>query len=221
MPGTDPEQLESVEEVKVFDQLEAVTVRTEFDAWINRIGKYLSVIIFVSMAISVFEVVCRYVFQSPTEWVHETTVLLIAIMFAFSGAFTFARGRHIQVRALYDSLTERNRRALDAVNALLALAYFIGLAYASWVMFDRSIFDPTGSFVLERSGSAWNPPHPPFIKAAVLIAAITMAIQAALHFMQNARRLLRPNPKPRNKVGGAKPWQLDFYRNSGSAAPRS
>ena len=195
MAGTHSEQFGSAAEARVFDQLESVTVRTGFDAWINRVGKVVSVIIFVSMAISVFEVVCRYVFLSPTEWVHETTVLLIAIMFAFSGAFTFSRGRHIQVRALYDSLSERKRLVLDAVNALLAAVYFVGLAYAAWVMFDRSIFDPTGSFLLERSGSAWNPPHPPFIKAAVLIAAITMAVQAALHFVQNARRLVRPNPE--------------------------
>lgn len=190
-----PETSGSATEAKVFDQLEAITLRTGLDAGVNRIGKLFSVIIFVSMAISVFEVVCRYVFLSPTEWVHETTVLLIAIMFAFSGAFTFSRGRHIQVRALYDSLSERKRLALDAVNALLSLVYFVGLAFAAWTMFDRSIFDPTGSFVLERSGSAWNPPHPPFIKAAVLIAAVTMAAQAILHFVQNARRLVRPNPE--------------------------
>ncbi|MBW5802092.1 TRAP transporter small permease subunit, partial [Halomonas elongata] len=49
-------------------------VRTAFDRGVVACGRLAAWLVFVAMAISVYEVIMRYAFASPTSWVHETVV---------------------------------------------------------------------------------------------------------------------------------------------------
>lgn len=172
------------EQEQAFDQLTAINVRTALDRVVNWLGKYVSWIIFFSMSISVFEVVMRYVFNSPTRWVHETTTFLVAIAFVLSGSFTLARDRHIRVHALYDLAGPKVQKILDIISHLFSMLYFAGLIWAGWYMFKQGVFSPSGEFLLERSGSSWNPPFPAFIKITILVTASVMFVQSTLHLLQ-------------------------------------
>lgn len=162
-------------------------IRTRLDAAIEWCGRGLAWLVFIAMAISVLEVISRYVFDSPTSWVHETTVFMIAIIFALGGPAAMARDKHIRVRLIYDAVSPKTRRWLDVFNGIITLGFAGGMSYAAYVLFWRASHNPLGEWSLERSGTSWNPPFPALTKGIILIALIIMTVQTVLHIIHALR----------------------------------
>ena len=167
-------------------------IRTRLDAWIAHSSNVIAWLVFIAMAISVFEVIMRYIFDSPTSWVHETTVMLIAVIFTLGGPVALARDKHIRVRLIYDWVSPRTRRWLDVFNSAVILLFGVGFSYAAWTMVSNAFFNPAGQWQLERSGTSWNPPFPALTKFFILLAVTLMTVQALLHLIQTLRTPASP-----------------------------
>lgn len=174
----------ATEEERVFDHLEQADIRTALDAYIDRIGNGVAYLFLVGMCITVYEVISRYVFDAPTLWAHETTIMLVAITFAFGGSYCLSRNSHIAIKMVYDVVSPRTRQGLDIFIALLGLIYTAAIAYAAFEMASKSLFTPTGMFRLETSGSAWNPAIPPIVKVSLFICTSLMALQHIMHLIK-------------------------------------
>ncbi|KAA5604669.1 TRAP transporter small permease [Roseospira marina] len=185
-PSVSNENLPSTPEPDPHKAAEGV-IRTGLDRVIARAADGIAWLVFIAMAISVFEVVMRYAFHAPTSWVHETTVILIAALFALGGPVALARDKHIRVRVIYDAVPPRARRWLDVFNNGVILAFCVGMTYAAWQLFYRATHNPSGAISLEGSGTSWNPPFPAVAKGFILLAVGLMAVQAALHLIQSLR----------------------------------
>lgn len=156
--------------------------------WVDRGGIVFAVGIFAAMLILIQEVVLRYVFGAPTIWAHETTVFLSGIAFVYGGLFCAARDEHIRVVLIYDAVSPSVRRIFDIVISLvcaLASAFF---AYAAWLMVERAIFRPDGSFHLETSGSAWDPAYPGILKLFLMVTMGLLTLQFLVLAWNHARR---------------------------------
>ncbi|MDX9862103.1 MAG: TRAP transporter small permease [Rhodospirillales bacterium] len=162
-------------------------LRTRFDAIVDYCAKIVAWLVLIAMAISVVEVISRYVFDSPTSWVHEMVIFMIAVLFALGGAAAMARDRHIRVRLIYGMVSPKWRRRLDVLNGILTLGFTLGMSYAAYTMFYRSVADPLGGWTLERSGTSWNPPFPSLTKGIILFALAVMAVQSVLHLVHAVR----------------------------------
>lgn len=161
--------------------------RNGLDRLVSKGARVAAWIIFLAMAISVIEVLLRYVFNSPTSWVHESVVFLVAVSFALGGPAALARNSHIRVKVLYDNVGPRLRHWMDRFNDLVILAFCLTMSYAAFHMFWRASHNPMGDWQLERSGTSWNPPIPGLIKGVILFALVLMTVQALLHFIQSLR----------------------------------
>ena len=162
--------------------------RSRLDRIVARSAKVLSWGIFVAFAISVFEVIARYVFDSPTLWVHESTTFLIAATFLVGGPIALARDKHIRVRMIYDAVSPAARRWLDIVNSVIAMIFFGGVGYAGWLLACQATHTPSGEIRFEGTGTAWNPPTPALLKIIILICVVLMLIQTAVHLIKAIRR---------------------------------
>ena len=175
----------SVEAEPAAAHRDTVTFRTRLDVAVNAVGNLLSWVFLIAVAISVFEVIARYAFNRPTLWAHESTIAIVAICFAFGGAYTLARDKHIRISLIYGAVPPRVRHVLDIVNDILTFVFALGLGYAAWDLFERSIFAPTGDWRLERTGSAWNPPLPPLVKGLLMLSLCLIALQSLLHLIRS------------------------------------
>ncbi|MFG6159933.1 TRAP transporter small permease subunit [Halomonas sp. 1390] len=176
-------------------------VRNAFDRGVMACGRLAAWLVFVAMVISVFEVIMRYAFGSPTSWVHESVVMLVAVSFALGGPAALACNRHIRVRVLYDSVGPKAKLWLDRFNDLVTFLFCLGMTYAATVMFWDASHNPLGEWQLERSGTAWNPPIPALVKGMILVALAIMCVQALLHLGQSLRG--KPAPDPDDMEGTA------------------
>ncbi|WP_108125726.1 TRAP transporter small permease subunit [Saccharospirillum mangrovi] len=163
-------------------------------SWLDRaivwLGKKLSLIFAGVALIGGYEVVCRYVFNSPTIWVHETSTFFGAALFIFGGLYAFATDKHVRVVLIYDLLSERGRCLLRLTHHLFGLGFCAMMLYASSIMARKAVFAPWGAFRLETSGSAWNPPFPALLKVMVLLAIVVLTVQYLLHLLRDVRQLL-------------------------------
>lgn len=151
-----------------------------FGKGLLKIGNLFAALFLLSMAILIYEVVMRYVFNSPTAWVHETTIFLCAICFVFGGLHAVVRDGHIRVVILYDYVGERVRRWLDIVIYSICGFATAMFSYAVWPTVVKSFWAPSGEFRMITSGSAWNPPYPTLLRAFLFITLVAMTIQFAI-----------------------------------------
>lgn len=154
---------------------------------IDKVGIIFAIGIFVAMLILIQEVFLRYVLNSPTMWAHETTIFLCAVSFIYGGLYCAARNSHIRVVIIYDLLQGKARRIMDIIISIICALSSGIFAWASWLMVKRAAFMPDGSFRLETSGSAWNPPTPALLKIFMLAVLVVMAFQFVILAFNYAR----------------------------------
>ena len=156
-------------------------------SWLDRAiisgGHSVSLIFLVSGIIIVLEIFLRYVFNSPTIWVHETTVFICALCFAYGGCYCLARDKHIRIVLIYDSVSPVWRRRMDICITIAGIIFGLMLSWASWTLAEKALFAPWGDFRMETSGSAWNPPFPALSKTFLFIIFIVMTLQFILHLV--------------------------------------
>lgn len=171
--------------------------KTFIDRAILAGGQPISWLFAVATVISIYEIVARYFFNAPTIWAHETVIGLIAICYLYGGIQCFASDKHIRIGLIYFGTSGSTRRLLDLVNSSLTLLFAGAIAYAAWTMTDKAWFTPTGDLRLERSGSAWNPMIPAFVKMALFITALTLFAQALSHLWHYISKVSESSAPPK------------------------
>jgi TRAP-type C4-dicarboxylate transport system permease small subunit len=154
---------------------------TALDRFAVALGNLLAWLFGFSVLITAYEVVMRYVFNSPTIWVHDLTVAASAICFIFGGAYATARREHIRITTLHDRLPDGVRIWVDIVADLAITLFLAALAWAAAGQAWRSIL------LVETSGHAWDVPIPPFVKAGLALGAALMMLQTVLHLIRRLR----------------------------------
>lgn len=161
---------------------------TPLDRLIARGGKAMSLLFLLSAAIIAFEVVARYVFDSPTTWAHETTTFICALCFAYGGCHCLAQNSHIRIVLLYQHADRTARRTLDIILSVFSAILCGILTIAAWTMVRSAFFAPWGDFRMETSGSAWDPTFPAWVKLALFLALLVMTIQCLWQLLHHLRR---------------------------------
>ena len=165
------------------------------DIWIVKIGNVIGWLYLLAVGISIFEVIMRYGFNRPTAWVHETTLMLVGIGMLWGGSYCMAEDRHIRVTVVRDALPLKLRAVVDVIVGILTLFFCAGLAWAGYIMTSKALFDPTGAFHIQRSGSALNSPAPGVVKTVLFIVIILMTLQAIQQLWRKVAILLGKAPE--------------------------
>lgn len=166
----------------------ADVVQDRLSAVLAPLGRPVALAFLFVVAATFYEVVMRYFLNAPTFWVHETTIAAVGVCFAFGGAYCVATDRHIRVVLLYDLMGARTRRAFDVGISTVCAAACGLMAWAAYDLAFKAFFRPDGSFRLETSGSAWNPPTPAIVKAVLFVMLCVMTVQFALQAVRHLRR---------------------------------
>ncbi|WP_104399614.1 TRAP transporter small permease subunit [Vibrio penaeicida] len=147
------------------------------DRLVVKVGYAISFLFLVSALVIFYEVIQRYVFDSPTFWVHETTVMIGAFLFVYAGSHCVAKDKHIRVVIIYDAVSPAVRYWLDVITNIMCCVSTGMLAWAAWQVLTRAIFAPGGEIRLETTGSAWDPAFPAYIKISLFLILCLMFVQ--------------------------------------------
>ncbi|HWL68427.1 MAG TPA: TRAP transporter small permease subunit [Geminicoccus sp.] len=162
--------------------------------WIDRLSKasgaLAAALIVPAIAISTYEVIARYGFSQPTNWVHPLTTSLCALTFVLAGPYVLQRQEFIRVTFVYDRFGPRIRRVIDLFSSVLLILWGLVLTYAAWLQAAASIFRFRGGrWRPETLGSAWDVPLPALVRGVLFLACALLLLQAVVNFVRAARRL--------------------------------
>ena len=91
--------------------------------WSGRIFCYL---IFIITVLITLEVVSRYVFNNPTNFVWPVNRQLFGIFILFAGAYTLKHGGHVRIEIFYNHFPKGLKVIVHLV-ALAAMVSFLGV----------------------------------------------------------------------------------------------
>ena len=72
-----------------------------------------------------YEVMVRYVFDSPTSWAFDFSYLMYGALFFMAGAYTLSRGGHVRADMFYRLLAPRKQAAIELT--LYIVFFFPGI----------------------------------------------------------------------------------------------
>ena len=152
-------------------------MRSALHSLIDRTGNALSYFFAVVVVITTYEVMMRYVFTAPTSWVHELSVALCAVAFAFGGPYAANKDAHLRISAVYDRAGPKFRALCTGLSVLSGAIYLGGLLYAFTVRAIETGWKfEAGHWAPERTGRAWDVPIPPFMNAAIAVCCLAFLV---------------------------------------------
>tara|TARA_Y100001935_G_C17273406_1_gene493265 strand:- start:362 stop:838 length:477 start_codon:yes stop_codon:yes gene_type:complete len=120
----------------------------------NKIVKYsgyLASALFISIGFIVsYEVIMRYVFNSPTVWVNEISRFLQIWATYLALTYSFHKKEFIRITVIYDRLNETGKKILDFISAVFILNFSLFVLYFGWLIaFDSLKVGRTSSTILD------------------------------------------------------------------------
>jgi TRAP-type mannitol/chloroaromatic compound transport system permease small subunit len=162
--------------------------------WIDKlslfIGESISYFYLVAVVITVYEVFMRYLFNAPTLWAHELTILLCAFGYLWSSGYVTQKNTHIRITALYDLLPARVQWLLDLFSIAFGFSVMVLLFYSAWGQGILAIR------VWESTGSSWDPPTYALLKPAIIVGAALICLQNISNFFKLLQRWPGPDRSP-------------------------
>jgi len=156
-------------------------VHTPFTNWIDTIDGYIGEFVGYWSLIAVFvyyyEVLARYVFNSPTNWAHESMFLMFGMQYLLCGAFALREDSHVRVDVIYVMLPVRVRALLDVITAVFFYLFSAAL------LITGTVFAMNAVQLWERSFTEWAIQYWP--------VKITMPLGAALILIQGTVKLYK------------------------------
>lgn len=96
---------------------------------------YLASWLFVSIGFIVFyEVVMRYIFNSPTIWVEEISRFLQIWATYLALTYSFHKRDFIRITFIYDKLSLRGQRFLDIISFVFIIFFSSVVVYYGWII---------------------------------------------------------------------------------------
>ncbi len=152
----------------------SMEVRTPFTNWIDglsrKIGEFVAWWAVIAVFVYYYEVMARYVFNSPTNWVHESMFLMFGMQYMLSGAFAYREDQHVRVDVVYASFSRRGKAIADVITSVF---FFIFILTMLWT---GARFALDAIQVGEHSFTEWGVQYWP-VKLTIPIGAALMALQ--------------------------------------------
>ena len=144
---------------------------TDFiDGLTTKVGFYVAWWAVIAVFGYYYEVVARFIFNSPTNWVHESMFLMFGMQYVLCGAYAYCEDQHVRVDVIYAKFSTRGKAIADIITSLFFFIFILTLLVTSWKFASDAIS------VGEHSFTEWGIQYWP-VKLMLPIGAALMALQ--------------------------------------------
>jgi len=141
-------------------------------------GKLFSYLLWPGVAVLIYEVVARNLFNAPTIWAHGTTQRIFAVYYFICGAYVSLYRDHITMDLIYTRFSLRKRAFLDIIGFLFFFS-FCGV-----LLWYGSRYAWTSLIRLEPCNTPFRAPLYP-IKLAIPLGALLILLQELANLWRN------------------------------------
>lgn len=161
------------------------TLLSFIDSLSEWVGKAFAWLSLPMIGVIVYEVIARKLFNSPTDWAHESTTILYGTFCMVGAVWTLRNKGHVNTEVVHQMMPLKLQVFCDIISGLLALAMFA-------ILFWGSLEFAADSWAKQEisSKSTWGVPIYPF-KSVIPFAVGLMFIQQLGHIIRDIGCFLR------------------------------
>ena len=148
-------------------------------------GEFASYWAVIAVFVYYYEVIARYVFNSPTNWAHEGMFLMFGMQYLIAGAYAMLTESHVRVDVFYAPLSARGKAVVDLLTSVFFFIFAGTLLATSW------IFAYQATQVGEISFTEWAIAYWPF-KWAMVLGGLLLVLQGISKLAQDLRAVANP-----------------------------
>lgn len=134
------------------------------------VGEFVAYWAVLAVFVYYYEVIARYVFNSPTNWAHESMFLMFGMQYLLSGGYALKVDAHVRVDVIYGMLSDRAKVITDIITSISFFIFTIALLWTGWIFFMDSWA------VWEVSFTEWQIQYWP-VKFAIPLGAALLLLQ--------------------------------------------
>jgi TRAP-type mannitol/chloroaromatic compound transport system permease small subunit len=101
---------------------------------IKLVGDVCSLLILLLMAVVAYEVIARYVFNSPTSWAWLVNKQIFGIYVMVAGSYALVHNSHIRIEMLYQHFPPAIKKVIQWLTLVAAFCFLGALLWKSGVM---------------------------------------------------------------------------------------
>lgn len=147
--------------------------------WINGwVGEFIAYWSVIAVFVYFYEVLARYVFNSPTNWAHEGMFLMFGMQYLLAGGYAAREDAHVRVDIIYEQLGERAKAITDIVTSIFFFIFTVTL------LVTGTIFVLDAISVWEVSFTEWSIQYWP-VKCSITIGALLIILQGVAKLIRD------------------------------------
>lgn len=133
-------------------------------------GEFVAYWAVIAVFVYFYEVIARYVFNSPTNWAHESMFLMFGMQYLIAGAYAYLTESHVRVDIFYARLSPRRKALADVLTSVFFFIFAGTMLVTGWT------FTMDAYAVDEFSFSEWQIVYWP-VKLTIFLGALLILIQ--------------------------------------------
>jgi TRAP-type mannitol/chloroaromatic compound transport system permease small subunit len=141
-------------------------------------GQYVAWWALIAVFAYYYEVIGRFLFNSPTIWVHESTFLMFGMQYMLSGAFAYREDQHVRDDVIYAKFSPRGKAIADIITSVFFFI-FVGTMFWTGARFAMDAVQ-----VGEHSFTEWGIQYWP-VKLAIPIGAALLLLQGVSKLLKD------------------------------------
>ena len=147
-------------------------------------GEFVSYWAVIAVFVYYFEVVSRYVFNSPTNWAHEGMFLMFGMQYLIAGSYAAMTDAHVKVDIFYAEWSALRKAWVDLFTSIFFFIFAGTLLVTGW------IFAMDATRVGEISFSEWQIAYWPF-KWAIVVGGALLILQGIAKLARDIETIRR------------------------------
>lgn len=120
--------------------------------WVDRLslfaGEFAAYWAVIAVFVYYYEVIARYVFNSPTNWAHESMYLMFGMQYLIAGSYAMLTESHVRVDIFYAPLPKKRKAIVDLATSIFFFIFAGTLLATSWIFAMDALAVPTGNSVV-------------------------------------------------------------------------
>jgi TRAP-type mannitol/chloroaromatic compound transport system permease small subunit len=142
------------------------------------IGKITMYMVFLMIAILLYEPIARNLFGISSIWAVEMAQFTMAAYYLLGGGFSMLLKGHVRMDLLYGRWSNKKKATVDAITCLFLIFYLIFLLVGAYSSIEYAVMYG------QRNRSAWAPYMAP-IKIIMGTGVLLMLLQAIAQFFKD------------------------------------
>lgn len=148
-------------------------------------GEFVAYWSVIAVFVYYYEVIARYVFNSPTNWAHESMFLMFGMQYLIAGGFVLREGGHVRVDVLYNKMSKRWKAISDVLTSIFFFIFMFALLVTGWTFFKDAYN------VSEVSFTEWAIQYWP-VKFALPLGAALLILQGISQLIKDIAVVINP-----------------------------